>query len=190
MPASRPVDLLVKKVGGPPTRPYELSAGFEPATPDTGDGVYRRSLYTLWKRNSPAPVMATFGVPKRDVCSVKRTTSSSPLQALVVLNGPQFIEAARVLAAQLLTKHGPDPAVWIDDAFVRLVSRKPDAAERGLLVNLHQQHRAMFRATPEDAAALIANGQTPPPPAADPVELASATLIVNALMNLSDALAF
>jgi Protein of unknown function (DUF1553)/Protein of unknown function (DUF1549)/Concanavalin A-like lectin/glucanases superfamily/Planctomycete cytochrome C len=182
--------LLVKKVGGPPTRPYELSAGFEPATPDTGEGVYRRSLYTLWKRNSPAPVMATFGVPKRDVCSVKRTTSSSPLQALVVLNGPQFIEAARVLASQLLTKHGPDAAVWIDDAFVRLVSRKPDAGERELLVKLHQQHRAMFRATPEDAAALIANGQTPPPPAADPVELASATLIVNALMNLSEALAF
>ena len=182
--------LLVARLGGPPVRPYELAAGFEPVDPDRDEGLYRRSLYTRWKRNSPAPIMVTFGVPKRDVCSVKRTATSSPLQALVVLNAPQFIEAARVLAAQLLAGHGTDTNGLLEDAFLRLASRQPDPAERRLLADLYQRQHAIYAASPSDAAALLATGRAPLPASYNPVDLATATVMVNALMNLNESLSF
>ena len=181
-------DLLIHKIGGPPTFPYELAVGFEPVDPDPGDGVYRRSLYTRIKRNSPAPVMVAFDAPKRDVCTVQRSEVASPLQPLITLNGPQFVEASRVLAQELLTRVGGTPSTMIEEAFYRLTSRKPDADETALMKNLYDIQLAEFSENPEDAASLIAIGHAPAPDHLPPPQLAAGTVVVNALMNLHESL--
>jgi hypothetical protein len=99
--------LLVEQVGGPPVNTYDLAESFKPATPGSGPDVHRRSLYTLWRRTGPGPVLESFDVPKRAVCVAKRDTTNTPLHALVLLNGPQFVEASRVLAQKLLSGKPP-----------------------------------------------------------------------------------
>jgi hypothetical protein len=180
--------LLVDHVGGPSVKPYELAVGFEPVEPAEGDGLYRRSLYTRSKRNSPAPVMITFDAPKRDVCSVQRSSVASPLQPLVTLNGPQFVEASRVLADTLLQKYPHDQTKVITEAFLRLTSRSPDADELALLSNLYDIQIAEFTRHPTDAAALLTVGAHPVSGAVAPPELAAATIVVNALMNLHESI--
>ena len=96
--------LLVRKVGGPPVKPYDLALAYTPLKVDKGGSLYRRSLYTFWKRTSPAPVMITMNANKREVCRMRREITASPLQALVLLNGPQFVEASKVLAGTLVKK--------------------------------------------------------------------------------------
>lgn len=180
--------LLVDKVGGPPAHPYELAVGFEPIEPDEGDGVYRRSLYTRTKRNSPAPVMVAFDAPKRDVCTVSRAEVSSPLQPLITLNGPQFVEASRVLAQELLTRMDSSPAKVIDEAFYRLTSRKPVADELALMSSLYDVQLAEYSANPEQADALLGIGHAPVPEHVSTDQLAAATIVVNALMNLHESI--
>ncbi len=109
--------LLVEKRGGPPVRPYEVEVSFKPMKRDEGEGLYRRSLYTFWKRTGPAPVMMAFDASKRDVCVVKRERTSSPLQAIVLLNDPQFVEAANHLAQRLQRQHGDQVERVINDMF-------------------------------------------------------------------------
>lgn len=180
--------LLVGKIGGPPAHPYELSVGFEPIEPDEGDGVYRRSLYTRTKRNSPAPVMVAFDAPKRDVCTVQRAEVASPLQPLITLNGPQFVEASRVLAQELLTRVGSTPESLINEAFYRLTSRKPDAEELALMMRLYDVQLEEYSTQPEQADALLAIGHAPVPEHLATDQLAAATIVVNALMNLHESL--
>ncbi|MEZ5299945.1 MAG: DUF1549 domain-containing protein [Verrucomicrobiales bacterium] len=100
--------LLAEKLGGPSVKPYEIEESFKPAGRAKGEGLYRRSLYTYWRRTGPAPAMLTFDAAKRDVCAAKRERTASPLQALVLMNGPQFVEAARKLGERLLKAHGDD----------------------------------------------------------------------------------
>ena len=180
--------LLVDKVGGPPAHPYELAVGFEPIEPDAGDGVYRRSIYTRTKRNSPAPVMVAFDAPKRDICTVQRSEVASPLQPLITLNGPQFVEASRVLAQELLTQINGSPAHVINEAFYRLTSRKADPEELALMTDLYDVQLAEFSQFPEEAAALISIGHAPVPDHVAPDQLAAATIVVNALMNLHESI--
>ena len=94
--------LLVERCGGPPVKPYDVEEAFTPVERDHGEGLYRRSVYTYWKRTGAAPVLTTFDASQRDVCRVRRERTSTPLQALVLLNGPQFVEASRVLAQRVL----------------------------------------------------------------------------------------
>jgi hypothetical protein len=180
--------LLVDQIGGPPVHPYELAVGFEPVESDTGDGVYRRSLYTRTKRNSPAPVMVAFDAPKRDICTVQRSEVASPLQPLITLNGPQFVEASRVLAQELMAQIDGSPAHVIDEAFYRLTSRKPDSDELALMTDLYDVQLAEFSQFPEEATALISIGQAPVPDHIAPDKLAAATIVVNALMNLHESI--
>ncbi len=180
--------LLVNQVGGPSVKPYELAVGFEPVEPDVGAGLYRRSLYTRTKRNSPAPVMIAFDAPKRDVCTVQRAAVASPLQPLITLNGPQFVEAARVLAATLSDKFPGDHRAVIREAFRRITSRAPDDDELALLSNLYALQLAEFRRDREAAHELISIGAHPVAASAEPIELAATTLVVNAVMNLHEAI--
>ena len=100
--------LLQRKVGGSGVRPYDLKVSFKPINPDRAPNVYRRSLYTFWKRTAPSPVMMTFDSSKKDVCMVRRERTDSASQSLVLLNGPQFLEAARATAHKLVEEFGKE----------------------------------------------------------------------------------
>ena len=138
--------LLVEQVGGPPVNTYDLAESFKPATPGSGPDLHRRSLYTLWRRTGPGPVLESFDVPKRAVCVARRDTTNTPLHALVLLNGPQFVEASRVLAQKLLSGKPPgagDVASLLTEGFERLTSRRPDEAELGILRTMPRRNNSL-----------------------------------------------
>ncbi|HZJ15164.1 MAG TPA: DUF1553 domain-containing protein, partial [Chthoniobacteraceae bacterium] len=144
--------LLSTTLGGGPVNPYEMSESFKPETPSGGDGVYRRSLYTNWRRTGPPPAMIAFDAPRRAVCIAKRERTDSPLQALILLNGTQYVEAARVLGEKLHRETNGDLPAMIEQGFLRCLSRKPDARERDITSQLYREQRAHFQAKPEEAA--------------------------------------
>jgi hypothetical protein len=178
--------LIVHKVGGPPVRPYEVAVSFKPVKHDQGDGLYRRSLYTFWKRTAPAPVMMSLDAAKRDVCSVQRERTSSPLQALVLMNAPQFVEAARVMSQRLLKKYGADTDALIDEMFRSLTSRRPDGNERRILKQLYAKQLDHFKQHPELGIEFLKTGQAPPDPSLSAAEVAAMGIVANALMNYDE----
>ncbi len=152
--------LLINQLGGSPVRPYELAASFKPVKPDGGDGLYRRSLYTYWKRTGPGPVMMVLDASKRDVCQVKRERTSSPLQTLAMLNGPQFVEAARGLSHRLIQDHkGQGVGKLIDEMFLTLTTRLPTAAEQSVISELYRSQLEYFQANPDSAVEYLSNGK-------------------------------
>jgi hypothetical protein len=175
--------LLVGRVGGPPVHTYDHPESFKPAPAGQGEALYRRSLYTFWRRNGPAPVLEAFDVPKRVVCVARRDTTNTPLHAFVLLNGPQFTEAARVLAERLLRDSAAAAGALPAQAFLRLLGRAPDAAEQRTLTRLHDEQLAWYRARPAAAAAYLQIGDTPCDATLPAAELAAATVLINTLMN-------
>jgi hypothetical protein len=175
--------LLVERIGGPPVNSYELVEAFKPFQAGEGDDLYRRSVYTNWRRTSPPPAMLTFDAPRRAVCSVNRERTDSPLQALILLNGPQYVEAARVLAARLHESAGGILDRALEEAVLRCLSRKPDARELEILRELHREQLEHFRAHSQDAARLLSIGATPAPEKVPAPELAALTVLVQALLN-------
>ena len=180
--------LLIEKTGGPPVNTYDLPESFKPAAADKGESLYRRSLYTFWRRTGPAPMLESFDVPKRVVCVAKRDATNTPLHAYVLMNGPQFVEAARVLAERLLVEHPEnDSAGRVDsmlgEAFELLTSRQPDDEEREILRRMHAEQLDWYRAHPDDAGKLVSIGDTTPNAALQAVDVAAVTGVVNALMN-------
>jgi len=175
--------LLVEKIGGPPVYTYDIPESFKPAPAGKGEQLYRRSVYTFWRRTGPAPVLEAFDVPKRVVCVARRDTTNTPLHAFVLLNGPQFVEAARVLAEQLHREHNGQAELIVDDAFRRLTCRAPDPRERTILEAMYREQLQWFRARPEDATAHVSIGDTPCDPALPAPEIAAAATVVNTLMN-------
>src|SRR5205085_9805850 len=119
--------------------------------PDQGEGRHRRSLYTFWRRTSPPPDMVAFDAPSREVCIARRQTTSTPLQPLVLLNDPQFVEAARALGERLLREGGATPEERLTFAFRQAATRKPSERELRLLVELYQGQLRLFRADPAGA---------------------------------------
>ena len=175
--------LLSEKQGGAPVNPYEMSEAFKPETPTGGDGVFRRSVYTNWRRTGPPPAMIAFDASRRAVCSAKRERTESPLQALILLNGTQYVEAARVLGEKLHVSAKGDAGAMIDEGFLRCLSRKPDAREREILRQLYREQLAHFQAKPADAAALLGIGNTKPAEGIPAPEAAAATVLAQTLMN-------
>ncbi len=180
--------LLVERIGGPPAKPYEVEVSFKPTKPDTGEGLFRRSLYTYWKRTGPAPVMMTLDASKRDVCRVRRERTSSPLQAFVMMNGPQFVEASRLLAEHLMREHGEDNATLLTDMFRRLTSRRPSEPEIAILTQLAETQQARFAAAPEQASALLKIGASPHSESLDAVRLAALTVVANTILNFDESI--
>jgi hypothetical protein len=150
--------LMVEHIGGESVKPYEVAEAYNPSVPDKGDGLYRRSLYTYWKRTAPAPAMMALDAAWRDVCSVKRETTATPLQAFVFMNDPQFVEAARVLVERILTETGGDIGESLRRVFRRLTSRYPSEAEMTVLRRMHQEQRARFEDRPEAVKAFLGTG--------------------------------
>ncbi len=178
--------LLVEKTGGPPVNTYDIPESFKPAAAGKGDDLYRRSLYTFWRRTGPAPVLESFDVPKRVVCVAKRDATNTPLHAFVLMNGPQFIEASRVLAETLLaeaTASGGGAEAALARAFELLTSRKPDDEERAILGRMHAAQLAWYRERPDDAAKLLAVGERKATGSLPAVDVAAAAGVINALMN-------
>ncbi|GAB3565423.1 PSD1 and planctomycete cytochrome C domain-containing protein [Spirosoma luteolum] len=186
--------LLVRQIGGPSVLPYQPAGIWEAlATRNAvkyvqnhGDSLYRRSLYTIWKRSSPAPMMLNFDAAERHTCIVKRQKTSTPLQALVTLNDPQFVEAARVLAQ----RHSPTspPAQIIDSFFRAVVSRPARPAEIDLMQRLYADELADFRRHPRRAADLLAVGEYPVDRTRDPHQLAAWTLVASTVLNFDEAI--
>ena len=138
--------LLHKKTGGPSAKPYDLKVSFKPINPDGAPNVYRRSVYTFWKRTAPTPVMMAMDASKRDVCTVRRERTESPSQSLIMLNGTQFVETARATADSLVQTHGTkNPGPLIEDAFRTLTSRKPTQQERNILLHLLEEQKSHFK---------------------------------------------
>ena len=178
--------LLVKKIGGPPVRPYEVAVSFKPLSRDKGEGLYRRSLYTFWKRTAPAPVMMSLDSSKRDVCVVKRERTSSASQALVLLNDPQFVEAARMLGQRMLKKHGDDVGAVVEEMFRVLTSHRPSAQEREILNKLYREQLSNFEQNPEQAEQFLKTGDAPRDESIPAARLAAAGVLASALMNFDE----
>jgi hypothetical protein len=180
--------LLVLKQGGPSVKPYQPEGLWKDGAtssykPDTGEGLYRRSLYTFIKRTMPPPSLLTFNATGREYCIVRRESTMTPLQALVLLNDPQYIEAARVLAADALAGSGD---AWIGAVFRRLTGRAPDGEELRILTAAFDEQAALFSGDPEGAKAYVTIGEKALPEGADPVRLAAATALAQAIMNYEE----
>ena len=186
--------LLVPAVGGPSVRPYQPARLWEDSgtqheyVQSTGDGLYRRSLYTFWRRTLPPPSMSVFDAPSREFCKPRRETTTTPLQSLVLMNDPQFLEAARVLAARLVAGHPDSPDARIAEAGRRLTGRSFSAEQSAALGRYYRRELERFTADPVAAAALFASaGEAPPPdPALPAAEVAAITMVVRLLFNFGE----
>jgi hypothetical protein len=182
--------LLVQKSGGPSVKPYHpeglwKDAGSVDYVADSGEGLYRRSMYTFAKRTVPPPSMTTFDAPNREVCVVNRERTQTPLQSLVLLNDPQFVEAARVLAANILSTQQNTEAA-LAKIFGALISRAPVSRERELLRAAYDEQRAFFAADTEGAAAYVATGDAPVPEGIPIEHIAAATAVAQLIMNFDE----
>jgi PAS domain-containing protein len=186
--------LLVEKFGGPSVKPvqpegYLAALNFpkrDYSESRAGD-LYRRGLYTHWQRTFLHPSLAAFDAPTREECVVNRSGSNTPLQALVLLNDPIYIEASRVFAQNILASGGVGLRAQLDWAFERALARLPTVKERQLLIRLHAASLAEFTAKPKQAAELISIGEAPRTKAAA-VELAAMTNVARAILNLSETI--
>jgi hypothetical protein len=175
--------LLVETFGGPPVFTYDIPESFKPAPAGKGDALYRRSVYTFWRRTGPAPVLEAFDVPKRVVCVVRRDTTNTPLQALILLNGPQFVEAARFLAEKLVRVHGGERDELVRAAFEQVLCRPPDAVEREILGRLLERQLQVFSDNLQAAETYAATGASPRARDLPTPLVAATTVVVNTLMN-------
>jgi hypothetical protein len=183
--------LLDDALGGPPVSPYSPgdlwreSNDMSPAYHQSvGAALYRRSLYTVWKRTAPMPDMTEFDAPSREVCVVKRSATSTPQQAFVLLNDTQFVEAARVLAEKAMHEGGTNLQQRIAFAFWRLTARPPEPKELETLAALWQEQRDIFTKEPDRARQLIAVGDHARDANLDAGDLAATTIVAQAIMNL------
>jgi hypothetical protein len=175
--------LLAPQLGGRPVNPYDMKEAFKPVNPGAGDAVYRRSLYTNWRRTGPSPAMIAFDAARRAVCSAKRERTDSPLQALILLNGVQFVESARVLGEKLHADTQANLDAMIEQGFLRCLSRTPDDVERSILRQLYGEQLAYFQGHPGEARELLKVGQFKRNPKIPDPEAAAATVLVQALLN-------
>jgi len=190
--------LLDRTIGGPSVRPYqpaelwrELAYNPDEYTaqvfvPSTGADLYRRSVYTFWKRSVPPPNLSLLDAPDRESCIVARGRSNTPLAALVLLNDTTFIEAARKLAERVLREAGPTDEERIDRLLLIVLARQPSERERTLLTNQLTGERAEFHRDPAAAKELLAVGDSPSNPSLDPFEHAAWTMIASLVLNLDE----
>ncbi len=186
--------LMVDRFGGPSTKPYEpdgyLGAMNFPKreySASHGDGLYRRGVYTFWQRSFLHPSLLTFDAPTREECTVNRVNSNTPLQALVLLNDPIYVEAARVFAQNLL-KHRASLRDRVGEAFERAVSRPPTNAEVRILEDLYDKSLAEFRQARQRAVELIHTGESAVPNDEKPEELAAMTTVTRAILNMHETI--
>ncbi|MBY0528227.1 MAG: DUF1553 domain-containing protein [Gemmataceae bacterium] len=189
--------LLSTRIGGPSVKPYQPEGVWEAVAMigsntrdyrrDTGENLYRRSMYTFWKRSAPPASMEILNAPNRETCTVRRERTNTPLQALVTLNDVQFVEAARNLA-QMAIKDAPATDARIDFMTQRLIARSLRPEERKVVTGVLTDLLTHYKAKADDAKKLIAVGESRPDASLDAAELAAWTMLANQLMNLDEVL--
>ena len=175
--------LLNRTMGGPPVNPYEMAESFKPVKTLKDDSVYRRSLYTNWRRTGPPPAMVAFDAPRRQVCTAKRERTDSPLQALIMLNGIQYVEAARVCGESLHRDNQGDVSKMIADGYQRCLSHTASPRELEILGQLYREQLEHYSSRPEEAELLLKIGNAPRDEKIPVAEAAAATVLVQALFN-------
>lgn len=187
--------LLTRRIGGPSVYPYQPAGIWEAlATRNAvnylqshGDTLYRRSLYTIWKRSSPPPMMLNFDAAERHTCTVRRQKTSTPLQALVTMNDPQFVEAARVLAQRALSV-GLRADALTNYVFKSVISRPARPQETALMQQLYAEELADFRKNPTNTKSLLSVGEFPVDPKLPTAELAAWTVVASTVLNFDEAI--
>ncbi|WP_166826147.1 PSD1 and planctomycete cytochrome C domain-containing protein [Thalassoroseus pseudoceratinae] len=187
--------LLDKTIGGPSVKPYQPAGYWSHLNfprrkwqADSGQKQYRRGLYTYWCRTFLHPSMLAFDASTREECTVQRPRSNTPLQALVLLNDPTYVEAARQLAATILQNAGSSDDARIEAIYLKVLSRRPSEEELGLLVTLVDRHRSQYADDPAAVAELLSVGQSASPATLDPIELAAWTSVARILLNLNETI--
>ena len=191
--------LLGDRIGGPSVSPYQpaglwddvaVGADYEGTVykQDKGEGLYRRGMYTFWKRTCPPPGLNTFDAPEREFCLARRSRTNTPLQALVLLNDPTFLEAARRLAERTMQEGGATDESRMTFAFRSTLSRKPAAMESAVLLKAYRQRLTRYRQDPAGAKSLVAIGESPRDASLDEAELAAWTSVMSLLLNLDEVI--
>ena len=189
--------LLVRQIGGPSVRPYQPDGIWESVAmlgsntrfykQDHGDGLYRRSMYTFWKRSAPPPGMDIFNAPTRESCTMKRERTNTPLQALATMNDVQFVEAAKVLAERSMQAQ----STWdgqLDFMSTRALARPLSPAERAVAKKAFTQFRDHYKSHEADAEKLLSAGERKPDPSLPQDEFAAMTMLASQLLNLDEVL--
>jgi len=188
--------LLVDQVGGTSVYPYQPDGLWDEISnkgwryrylQEAGNSLYRRSLYTIWKRTAPPPSMLIFDAPDRSTCTVNRRNTSTPLQALVLLNDPQYLEAARVLAEKLILKNTSDTEQQLKSAFQLITGRASDEYELQLLQQFYEAEKQRFLEKEQDVKEYLSTGELSPNPDLDPLKLATLATVISGIMNTTEA---
>lgn len=188
--------LLVEKLGGPAVKPYQPAGLWKEVTydsdstyiPDGGPSLYRRSLYTFWKRQSPPPNMLVFDAPTRETCAVQRSRTNTPLQALALMNDPTFVEASRKLAERMMTESVDRASDRIVFAFHAATARRPTADEVHILWDAYRQQRDVYKNDQGAAAKLLSVGDSKRDESLDASELAAWTTVASMILSLDETI--
>lgn len=190
--------LLVKKIGGPSVKPYQPNGVWEAVAMigsdtrdykrDMGEALYRRSMYTFWKRSAPPASMEIFNAPNRETCTVRRERTNTPLQALVTLNDIQLVEAARNLAQRTLKEGGTTPTARIDFLAKKLLARPLQPQEQTIIVKSLSGLESFYKSHPKEAGELITEGESKPDMTLPADSLAAWTMLTNQMLNLDEVL--
>ncbi len=184
---------LDRRIGGPPVMPYQPSGLWEEVSAKgkkyiVGDGsdLYRRSLYTFWRRTVPPPSMMNFDNASREICSIGTTRTNTPLQAMNLMNDPQYVEAARLMAERMMTEGGSSPADRIRFGHKLALAREPDAKTLKILTLGYNEYLKRFKSNPADAKSLITIGKSAVRKNTDPAQLAATTAVASVILNLDE----
>ncbi len=190
--------LLVRRLGGPSVKPYQPpgiweAVGYTDSNTakfkrDSGLDLYRRSMYTFWKRTAPPPSMLSFDAPSRESCTVRRPRTNTPLQALVLMNDEQFVEAARKFAERIIAEGGTSPEERAAFGFRIVTGRRPDADEVRILAASFDENLRHFSEDQQAAEGLLSVGESPYDESMDKAELAAWTMVANLLLNLNETI--
>jgi hypothetical protein len=189
----------VDKIGGPSVKPYQpaglweemsFGAGFSAQTyeQDHGDALYRRSLYTFWKRTVPPPSLQTFDAPEREFCIVKRSVTNTPLQALVLMNDPTYVEASRKLAERMMMEAPSSPTERIRYGFRIATSHNPTEAQMKILMSVYNRQGVKYRKDEDAAKKLLSVGESKCNDKLDPSDLAAYANVVSVIFNLDETI--
>jgi hypothetical protein len=190
--------LLRPEIGGPSVKPYQPANIWETVAmnesntrfykQDSGDGLYRRSLYTFWKRSAPPALMDIFNAPSRETCVVRRERTNTPLQALAAMNDPQFVEAARWLAQHALKQSNGQVESQVNFMADRLLSRDLEPKEMSIVLSSYHDYLSYYDGKPDDAAKLLSVGESKADQSLPKPQFAAMTMVANELMNMDEVL--